>query len=776
MKQEKSLLSRILLTVVLPVALVFGAMAGLAMMILAQNGDQFLAVQNQLILIYVIGLALIIGVIVLGLKNVSNQVSGLAEAAKRLADGELEVGLNTDSPQDQLGEIRYALSVLAKNSKTQTEMAKKLAAGDLSDRITPLSNQDQLGNSLAAAQKSVGQLLDYLVMMPELVAKKQYFDKNIENDITGDYQKAVVQANAAMATVVSNMEYYLAILDALPYRITAIDKDMNMVFVNKILEDLMKLTGTAENREAIRGVPCNSCNLEMCHSEDCGARALNAGGDRLNELGYSEHSFEFRNRYYRMDTMNLINQKGEKIGYVDVSHDTTPIMSVNKYTSDAIVQLADNLHRLSEGNLDLDLEMDEAGQYTSEVYQQFKAIGDSFIEVKNTIGDLIGDAIILTTAAMQGDLDVRADETKFSGSWNELIGGMNGILGVMTKPMEEVANVMAAIANGNLDVTVDGYYQGSFDVLKQAVNEMGRNFKSIVGEISTVTGEISNGNLKLDNVRSFGGDFNAISDALNAIIKTLNSLLGDINHAAEQVNAGANQVSDSSQALAQGSTEQASSIQELTASISEIADQTKNNAVNANQARELATDVMDNADKGNRQMTEMQQSMVEINKSSEDISKIIKVIDDIAFQTNILALNAAVEAARAGQHGKGFAVVAEEVRTLAARSADAAKETTGLIEGSINKVAVGTKIADETASALDEIVAGIAKVNDIIGNIATASNEQATGIAQINMGVEQVAQVVQQNSATAEQSAAASEELSGQSILLKQMIDQFQLR
>ncbi|PKM74253.1 MAG: methyl-accepting chemotaxis protein, partial [Firmicutes bacterium HGW-Firmicutes-17] len=509
MKHEKSLLSKILMTVVLPVALIFSAIAGIAMMVTSQNVDQFAGIQNSLILIYVIGLAVIVGVIMLGMKETSHRITSLAEAANRLADGDIEVGLRSDKPQDQVGEIAYALSLLADNSKTQSEIAQKLADGDLSKTIIPLSDKDLLGNNLVTAQKSMKKLLDYLVMMPELVEKKEYFDKNIEKNMTGDYKKALVQANQAMAAVSSNMEYYLSILDALPYRITTIDKDMNMVFVNKILEDLMKMTGTANQREEIRGVPCNSCNLEMCHTEDCGVKALKAGGDRLNELGYSEHSFEFRDRYYRMDTMNLINQQGEKIGYVDVSHDTTPVMSVNNYSEAEINRLADNLRRLSAGNLDFDLNIQEPGGYTSEVFEQFRAIETNLREVKDSIDRLVGDAIILTTAAMQGDLDVRADETKFSGSWQELISGMNGILGVMARPMEEVANVMAAIANGNLDATVDGYYQGSFDVLKQAVNEMGSNFKTIVTEISTVTREISNGNLNLENVSAFGGDFNA---------------------------------------------------------------------------------------------------------------------------------------------------------------------------------------------------------------------------------------------------------------------------
>ncbi|MDU5949175.1 MAG: methyl-accepting chemotaxis protein, partial [Paenibacillus macerans] len=203
---------------------------------------------------------------------------------------------------------------------------------------------------------------------------------------------------------------------------------------------------------------------------------------------------------------------------------------------------------------------------------------------------------------------------------------------------------------------------------------------------------------------------------------------------------------------------------------------TKLNAQNANEANKLAADSKNSALQGNEQMKDMLAAMREINDASSNISKIIKVIDEIAFQTNILALNAAVEAARAGQHGKGFAVVAEEVRNLAARSANAAKETTDMIEGSIDKVQEGTRIADQTAAALQSIVGDIEKVANLVGDIAMASTEQAAAITQINQGISQVSQVIQTNSATSEESAAASEELSSQAALLKQQVAQFKLK
>ena len=234
------------------------------------------------------------------------------------------------------------------------------------------------------------------------------------------------------------------------------------------------------------------------------------------------------------------------------------------------------------------------------------------------------------------------------------------------------------------------------------------------------------------------------------------------------------QIADGAQTLAQGATDQAATVEELSAAISEIAEKTEENAKLAEQAAQLANTIMQNAEKGSHQMEEMTSAVSDINRASQQIGKVIKVIDDIAFQTNILALNAAVEAARAGQHGKGFAVVAEEVRNLAAKSAEAAKDTSELIANSIEKAEQGERIAQETAVSLGEIVNGIDQSNKLITDIAQASKSQSVGLSQINNGIEQVTQVVQQNSATAQESAAAAHELKDQSDALEQLIERFQ--
>ena len=271
-------------------------------------------------------------------------------------------------------------------------------------------------------------------------------------------------------------------------------------------------------------------------------------------------------------------------------------------------------------------------------------------------------------------------------------------------------------------------------------------------------------------------DADVMGKALIHMIDSLNKLFDEINTASTQVSSGSRQIASGAQSLAQGSTEQAAAIEELSAAIAEIAERTKENAATAEKTEKLSELMRDRAEKGNRQMDEMIEAVKDINEASQSISKIIKTIDDIAFQTNILALNAAVEAARAGQAGKGFAVVAEEVRSLASKSAEAAKDTGAMIQNSIEKAGLGSRIADETSDSLRQIVAGINESNHLIEEISKSSEEQSLGISQINTGIEQVTQVVQQNSATAEEEAAASEEMSSQSNLLQELIAQFKLK
>jgi methyl-accepting chemotaxis protein len=303
-----------------------------------------------------------------------------------------------------------------------------------------------------------------------------------------------------------------------------------------------------------------------------------------------------------------------------------------------------------------------------------------------------------------------------------------------------------------------------------------RLIKNPINQLLKAVKNIEVGDLNIDLDIETKDEMGDLAKGFNLMTNNMNQVLGEINAASDQVATGSRQLSDSSMSLSQGATEQASSLEELTASVEDIALQTKNNSEMSNEANTISQETFLFAQRGQESMMKMIQSMESINESSNQISKIIKVIDDIAFQTNILALNAAVEAARAGVHGKGFAVVAEEVRNLAGRSAEAAKNTTSLIENSVNEVSDGMAIANETSEALKQIVSGVEKAKNFMEDIAIASQNQTLGISQINAGLNQISDVVQTTSATAEETAAASEELSGQADLLKGEVAKFKLK
>lgn len=353
------------------------------------------------------------------------------------------------------------------------------------------------------------------------------------------------------------------------------------------------------------------------------------------------------------------------------------------------------------------------------------------------------------------------------------------ISGTISNPIKKVTIAAQSIAKGDFDVNLTVKSKDEIgklaDAFNMTINQL-VNYQDYIDEISRSLEKVSNGNLDVFLTMNYEGQFKKLKTNMVGLIENFNRTLYTMNQTADQVASGSNQLSDGAQTLSQGASEQASSVEELSAAIEEISSQITKNAENAELASNRAEMAGAELNNSNGHMKEMLAAMEQIAFKSAEISKIIKIIDDIAFQTNILALNAAVEAARAGATGKGFAVVADEVRNLAAKSADAAKSTSALIEETIAAVKTGSNIAGRTATSLRENAAVTGEAIELIKKIAQASSEQAVSITHISQGVEQISTVVQTNAAIAEESAAASEELSSQSDLLKDLIARFKLK
>ena len=656
---------------------------------------------------------------------ISKPIKRLRLAADRMAMGEVDISVKATT-KDEVGDLMIAFGKIIDNTKNRAETIERIAEGDLSVSVEPKSDKDVLAISMLSVINNLKALVTEANMLTAAAVGGKLETRGNAESFQGGFKEIVEGVNNTLDAIVDPLNVAVGYIEQIgkgeiPQKITAAYQgDFNDV----------------------------KNNINLCID---GLSGLVEGRNILERMGKDN------------DFSGVVSG-----GYTGIYAEIAS--SVNAVTA-RISHLIEVLGNIALGDLSDLQDLKTIGRRS----EKDLLIPTVIMTIEN-IRLLIDETTILTSAAIEGKLDTRADQEKFQGEWKHLVGGINNILEEMTKPLREVTEVLNQMSLGNLHVSVSGSYKGDFDVMAQAANTIAGRLGVVVGEITNTISEIADGNLALGHVRDFIGDFKAISDSLNVIVDSLNAVMGDINESAGQVTAGSRQVAEGSQSLSQGSTEQASSVEELTASMTEVAMQTKKNAVNANKANELTIAARDNAAKGNVQMKEMLASMVEINESSKNISKVIKVIDDISFQTNILALNAAVEAARAGVHGKGFAVVAEEVRNLAARSATAAKETTAMIESCINKAQDGTRIAKETAGALEEIVCGVETAATLVGDIAAASNEQASAIAQINQGIEQVSQVIENNSATSEESAAASEELSEQAEMLKEMVSKFRLR
>lgn len=348
--------------------------------------------------------------------------------------------------------------------------------------------------------------------------------------------------------------------------------------------------------------------------------------------------------------------------------------------------------------------------------------------------------------------------------------------GRMARPIRRMEEVISRVADGNYEELITYESKDEIGSVADSLRRMLSSNNAIINDISRLVNHMSEGNFNIAPEAEYVGKFIEIRDNVESFLTTISHTIGDIQGSADHVSAGADEVSRGAQALSQSSTEQAASLEELSASIEEIANNVKLTTENTAVSREIAKEAGMDIESSNASMGQMLESMDEIYEKSQEIEKIIKTIDDIAFQTNILALNAAVEAARAGASGKGFAVVADEVRNLAQKSAEAAKGTTELIQGTLGAVSSGNRISQETAGHLKDAVDKYQKLYDNIEEVGKAAETQAVSISQIKIGIEQIASVVQSNSATSEESAAASEELNAQASMLKELTGQFLLK
>lgn len=345
----------------------------------------------------------------------------------------------------------------------------------------------------------------------------------------------------------------------------------------------------------------------------------------------------------------------------------------------------------------------------------------------------------------------------------------------ITRPIKELEAAARQMEQGHLKIDVNYASKDELGSLSDSMRQMSDKISYYMDAISRVMRQLADSNLEIPHYDDFQGDFLPVQESLLIVLNSLNETISEINMFSDQVANGADQVSNGAQILSQGVIAQASSVEELAATMSEISQQVKENAETSQVVKTAAGEMGANILACNQQMQEMKNAMEKINQNSTQIRSIIKTIDDIAFQTNILALNAAVEAARAGESGKGFSVVAQEVRSLATRSSDASKSTEALIEQSLAAVVYGTKVAEETAASLRNIAGGTDEMISKINQIAEASKRQAAATEMVSTGIDQISDIVQTNSATAEESAAASEELYGQSQVLKSRVSRFKL-
>lgn len=633
----------------------------------------------------------------------------------------------------------------------------------------------------------------------------------------GEYQAVITGVNETLDRLVGY-------IDAMPMPVMTVDREFNVRYMN---ETGAKVIGLPVRQ--IQGTKCfDHFKTSHCRTSQCACdQTMQRGEPVAAETDAHPNGTNLEIKYQGIP---IKDHSGQILGAMElvIDIDQTAIKAAERiarkqaaFQESEVGKLVSNLGRMSEGDLAFRAEVGQTDDDTRAIGENFVEINRSLTTSVEAVRGLVRDAQMLSEAALEGRLNVRADAGRHQGEYGKIVEGINHTLDAVITPLQMAAAYVRSISVGNIPPAITEDYKGDFNEIKNSLNTCGQAVGFLVSDVRMLAEAAVQGRLEaradagkhqgdfqrivqgvndtLDSVvhpiqeaaaalarvadrdlsarmtGEYRGDFNQIKDSLNRAVQNLDEGMQQVAMAVEQVAAAAGQIGTGSQALAQGASEQAGNLEEVSSSLQEMASMTKQNAGNAKEARGLAEKARGGANQGLESMNRLSSAMEKIKSSSDSTAKIVKTIDEIAFQTNLLALNAAVEAARAGDAGKGFAVVAEEVRNLAMRSAEAAKTTADMIEESVLNAGSGVELNRQVLSQLQEITDQTNKVGEVMAEIAVGSDQQSTGIDQITASVDQMNELTQQNAANSEESASAAEELSSQAEELRTMVNQFQL-
>jgi methyl-accepting chemotaxis protein len=617
------------------------------------------------------------------------------------------------------------------NPLNQAEfMASSIAQGDLSNTIT-VTSQDEVGHllsSLKTMQDKIKQLVDDSKMLSQAAVDGKLATRADVSKHQGEFRAVVEGVNATLDSVIGPLNVAASYVERIskgdiPTKIT----DTYNGDFNTIKNNLNACI------EAVNNLVAEASNLEKAAVEG----RLSTRADATKYQGD-----------FRKVVEGVNNCLDAVIGPLNVAADY-----VDKFANGVIPPAIND-------------------NYNGD----FNVIKENLNSCIHALNSLVADANMLAKAAAEGQLSTRADATKHWGDYRKVVEGVNATLDSVIRPLNVAADCVDRISQGDIPANITDTYYGDFNTIKDNLNTCIDAIKRLVGDAEMLAEAASEGRItKRADATQHEGDFRKIVEGVNATLETIVAPIIAVKEAVETINTAAGEISSGNNDLSQRTEQQASTLEETAASMEELASTVKNNAENAKQANQLALTASSVAVKGGEAVAEVVATMRAINTSAKKIEDIISVIDGIAFQTNILALNAAVEAARAGEQGRGFAVVAGEVRNLAQRSGNAAKEIKDLISDSVTKTAEGTKQVENAGNTMNEVVTSVKRVADIISEIAAASVEQSQGIAQVNGAVTTLDEATQQNAALVEQAAAAAESLVEQVDALTDVVAVFKL-